>query len=67
MFHTSGQKVAKAYEAHEFHFLRLILLQPQGVLHFEIPGRRWHFTRDTYTTGQGTDSPTGEVMVLVHK
>lgn len=22
---------------------------------------------DTYTTGQGTDSPTGEVMVLVHK
>jgi hypothetical protein len=45
MFHTSGQMAAKAYEAYESHFLRLTLLQPQGVLHFEIPGWRWHFTR----------------------
>lgn len=56
----ADKMVAMTHEAHESHFLPAHLLKPKGVLlHFEIPGRRWHFTRGiTYTTEHGTNAPS---------
>lgn len=53
-FHRGEHQIAEPHDAHEFRLSGLHLFHHPWVLHFEIPGRRWHFLGGALHDGTNT-------------
>lgn len=71
-FHRGEHQIAEPHDAHEFRFSGSHLFHNQWVLHFEIPGRRWHFSGGalhdgTKTCGLPSNWGTRSYATYIHK